>query len=217
MPRWLLLSPSCPQELVCRRGRQAKVSFSASSCFDRWHTSVIMLSPWTTQSWDSCLLAERWSKRSLKLQQNESVETVLNFIKVFSFVLNHPGETRLLHLQAQNSLWLYSTSLPSSLNLCNWLSVFDPISSMINFVLRHAVPKSNTPHDPTNGRGKLSNGRTTVDKQLNTETKLYIEGWSVWSPDEECFRGGERGELLRMLANRLEFLFSRLGLLVFFF
>ena len=113
----------------------------------------LQIGPQNLDTWDT----KKVEQRSMKLQENESVQTTLNFMKVASFCFE-PSRRGKVASFASSKLFMivfFFSAKFTDMNLCNWLSVFDPISTMINFVLRHAVPKSFTPHDPTNGRGKL--------------------------------------------------------------
>ena len=157
MPRWLLLSPSCAWDLVYHWGCQAE---SVLLYFELlWPVAQFRDNALTMDCAVVGLVVTggKVEQRSLKLQENESVQTTLNFMKVASFCFE-PSRRGKVASFASSKLFMivfFFSAKFTDMNLCNWLSVFDPISTMINFVLRHAVPKSSTPHDPTNGRGKL--------------------------------------------------------------
>ena len=95
---------------------------------------------------------------SLKLLENESAETTSNFIKAASFCFELSKRDKVASFASSKLFMIvfcFSTQFTENMNQCNWLLVFDAVSSMIKFVSRHAVPKCSTPHNLTNGRGKL--------------------------------------------------------------
>lgn len=158
-------------------------SYFISTCSECSHSSAIAAPKVLSVTFSGLLhrlrvctlwsVVERWSKRSLSSCGRTSLQRrrwILS--RRLHFVLNYPRETRLLHLQAQNSLWLYSASLPSSLKI--WTNAIGcwcliPLVVWSNLFRDMQSPNAPLPTIWRMGEGSWGYGRAVVDKQFNTE------------------------------------------------